>query len=372
MKIKLLFIVCILLLGSLTAFGQVRIQMQKEGGVYKIPCIVNGLRLKFIFDTGASVVSISLSEANLMLDNGYLDKSDIIGTGKAQIADGSIVNNTRIILREIKIDDLILKNVEAVVINEQKAPLLLGQSAIEKLGKIQIDGDELIIMNANSNGYSEVEIETLVEQASAYYSDKMYVAAASIYQKLFNQNVLTIYGVMDLANSYKFAGNYTQAIKYYLKIKDEMLVDSINAKYDSSMIFFVFFNLGDCYLSLKEYSESELYIQKSKLFANNDRLKNLFYGLLMHLYILTENCNKIMQYVYLSLEYQAKYVGVQYEDILSGKTKSEDLGWHMHFFAERLIEDCGEKNEGVKLMISSARNGNVDAIVYCKNNNVIY
>jgi aspartyl protease family protein len=37
--------------------------MQKDGGVYKVPCTVNGLKLEFIFDTGASVVSISLTEA---------------------------------------------------------------------------------------------------------------------------------------------------------------------------------------------------------------------------------------------------------------------------------------------------------------------
>ena len=87
--------------------GQVRIKMQKDGGVYKIPCVVNGLRLKFVFDTGASNVCISLSEANLMLENGYLDKKDIVGKCKSQIADGSIINNTKIILREIKINDLI-------------------------------------------------------------------------------------------------------------------------------------------------------------------------------------------------------------------------------------------------------------------------
>ncbi|MDO9154051.1 MAG: transposase [Paludibacter sp.] len=56
MKIKLSIIFFTLLIWSLLAIGQVRIKMQKEGGVYKIPCIVNGLKLNFIFDTGASIL----------------------------------------------------------------------------------------------------------------------------------------------------------------------------------------------------------------------------------------------------------------------------------------------------------------------------
>ena len=47
-------IIFLLLLIPFTATSQIKIQMQEDGGVYKIPCEVNGLRMKFIFDTGAS------------------------------------------------------------------------------------------------------------------------------------------------------------------------------------------------------------------------------------------------------------------------------------------------------------------------------
>ena len=39
-------------------------------------------------------------------------------------------------------------NVKATIKQQQNAPLLLGQSAIEKLGKITIDGYKLIIHKA--------------------------------------------------------------------------------------------------------------------------------------------------------------------------------------------------------------------------------
>ncbi len=122
---------------STNVFAQTKIRMQKEGGVYTVPCKVNGLQLKFIFDTGASNVTISLTEAMFMLKNNYLDKDDIYGSSYAQLANGDITENTEILLKEIEIADLKLYNVRASIVHELSAPLLLGQTAIAKLGKIQ-------------------------------------------------------------------------------------------------------------------------------------------------------------------------------------------------------------------------------------------
>ena len=122
-------------------FGVVKvIQMRKENdGTYEIPCKVNGLDLKFIFDTGASDVSITLTEALFMLKNGFLKESDITGTQYYSIANGEIAEGTTIKISELEIDGLILYNVNASIVHEMKAPLLLGQSAISRLGKIMID-----------------------------------------------------------------------------------------------------------------------------------------------------------------------------------------------------------------------------------------
>ena len=123
------------------------IKMTDEGGVNTIPCIVNGLKMKFIFDTGASNVCISLAEAIFMIKNDYLNENDITGSSYSQIANGDIVENTEIILKRIEIGGITLFNVKASVIHNQNAPLLLGNSAIRKLGKIQIDGNNLIVLH---------------------------------------------------------------------------------------------------------------------------------------------------------------------------------------------------------------------------------
>lgn len=56
-----------------------------------------------------------------------------------QTANGQISEGTVITLREVKIGDAVLHNVDASVVGSQKAPLLLGQSAMERFGTITID-----------------------------------------------------------------------------------------------------------------------------------------------------------------------------------------------------------------------------------------
>ena len=116
------------------------VQMKKmAGGTYEVPCSINGLPLKFIFDTGASDVTISSVEANFMLKNDYLSTKDFKGNRKYLTADGNISEGAVICIREVQVGDVKLKNIEASVVKNQKAPLLLGQSVLERFGSITID-----------------------------------------------------------------------------------------------------------------------------------------------------------------------------------------------------------------------------------------
>ena len=109
------------------------------GGTYEVACSVNGLPLKMIFDTGAADVTISSVEASFMLKNGYLSDNDVKGKRNYMTASGDIHEGTILRLKEVKLGDAVLKNVEASVVHSQKAPLLLGQSVLEKFGTITID-----------------------------------------------------------------------------------------------------------------------------------------------------------------------------------------------------------------------------------------
>lgn len=121
------------------------IPFTKESGVCKVQCAINGLPLHFIFDTGAADVSISSVEATFMAKNDFLSSSDIIGKQNYQTADGNITEGTIINLKDVKLGSLHLNNIKASVVRNQAAPLLLGQSVLSKLGKIEIDNTKKVL-----------------------------------------------------------------------------------------------------------------------------------------------------------------------------------------------------------------------------------
>ena len=123
----------------------VEVPFSKEGSLCKVKCTINNLPLHFVFDTGASDVSISSVEATFMMKNDYLKPTDVIGRQNYMTADGNISEGTVINLRNVNFGGLNLDNVRASVVNNQSAPLLLGQSVLNKLGNIEIDNEKRVL-----------------------------------------------------------------------------------------------------------------------------------------------------------------------------------------------------------------------------------
>lgn len=119
--------------------GHTKVHIRKDGGVYYVPIIVNGLNLDFVFDTGASNISLSAAEATVMARQGKITEHEIIGKTRFSDANGDISVGTVVLLRTVQIGGITLHNVEASVVDNIKAPLLLGQSALAKFGKVTID-----------------------------------------------------------------------------------------------------------------------------------------------------------------------------------------------------------------------------------------
>lgn len=117
----------------------------KENGICNVKCNINDLPLYFVFDTGASTVSLSMVEANFMIKNGYLNKKDVVGSQYFQDANGNISEGTIVNIRSVNFGGLKLENVKASVVRNQKAPLLLGQSVLGRLGKIEIDNSKHVL-----------------------------------------------------------------------------------------------------------------------------------------------------------------------------------------------------------------------------------
>lgn len=235
-KLTLIFFVIQI---SQVTLAQVTINMKRENGVSILPCKVNGLNLKFIFDTGASDVSISMTEATFMLKNDYLSPDDILGKSNYRDANGNISEGVNINLRELEIGGLKLYNVKASVVTNIKAPLLLGQSAISKLGVVQLDlqantltilpkkdilgilgGSQDSVVNeslvASANVRSSEEL--LLDEAFEYFDNAQFQQAISKFDMVLKIAPKNIKANFYRGLSFDLLEDYKSAIKAYTTV----------------------------------------------------------------------------------------------------------------------------------------------------------
>ena len=125
---------------------EIVVPYKENNGVKTIRVTLNGMGVDMIFDTGCSSTLISVAEAEYLYSKGLLTDDDIIGMSASQIADGSIVPNMVIILREIVIGDVIhCSDVQATVSLNEDAPLLLGNEVLDRVASFTIDNQDNVI-----------------------------------------------------------------------------------------------------------------------------------------------------------------------------------------------------------------------------------
>lgn len=126
--------------------GIVEIPFKQQGGVRTVQVKINDCaEFPMIFDTGCSGVAISILELGTLIKHGYISEEDVIGMTRAQIADGSIVENAVVNLKKLQIGDYVCCNVEASVSDNEQAPLLLGNGALKDVESFNIDDKRKVI-----------------------------------------------------------------------------------------------------------------------------------------------------------------------------------------------------------------------------------
>lgn len=350
--------------------AQTVIQMEEYGGVYRIPCKVNGAKMKLIFDTGADKVCLSLSMADYLYDNDIITNDDIIGCGSTTVADGSIVDHIKINIKDIEIGGIHLKNVEAVVIDGQNAPLLLGQSAIKKLGKYSISGNKLIVETGNSSNQKKsvvltrAETDLLVKEADKAFADGSYYVAEEKYKILYENGKLTPRRKLNYVKSLNMNYKVNDCFDICFSIKEEIETKSPEDRAELYLLIAALFYQ-------RENEEMMIsYLEQAKFYAKpwSDNQFEALDKIVMH-YLSKENTLKAKM---LYEDYISKYLQFRNwrpTDCWEKSLTDEFLGW-LYYFMAYYFQDTIYSDD--KYYVISAAWGNSGAQEICEIRGINY
>lgn len=328
MKRIVIYLLPLLLFVSLTSKAQVSIQMEKDGGVYKVPCKVNGAPMKFIFDTGAATVCLSAAMAEYLLDNDFISPNDFIGKGSSIVADGRIVDHLVINLRDIEIAGLHLKDVESTVIVGQKGSLLLGQTAIQQLGRVLIDGDKLIIDRASKMNDKQY-IDQLSSKASTAYYREDYLGAIQAFEELRSLSALSLSGYDNLTDCLFTLREYERIISIYSEYENLNDPDWYRQAKMSGKLGLAYSNVSKYYNAISSFNKA-IGITRDNIMADNWRDYSSFlmslYRDCAFTYVLLDNDRYAQQMFSEAIQCRMDYLDVTTDSIKKGKVKDYDLG----------------------------------------------
>jgi aspartyl protease family protein len=106
-------------------------------GHFRTEAYVNGVRVRFLVDTGATLVSLPVAEAQRLGIN-YLQGTP----GYSQLADGRRVVSYRVILESVTVGDITLYNIDGVV--QGGGEPLLGMSFLSRT-EMRNDGQKMVL-----------------------------------------------------------------------------------------------------------------------------------------------------------------------------------------------------------------------------------
>ena len=122
-----------------------KVKLDETNGTFSVKVNFGTLSENFILDSGASEVSLSNNLFIRLVNAKKILESDMLPDGLYKIADGTIISQKRVNLRELKVGAFIVRNITASIGNEN-SPLLLGKSFLDKFKNWSIDNQEQVLI----------------------------------------------------------------------------------------------------------------------------------------------------------------------------------------------------------------------------------
>lgn len=119
--------------------GRLEVPIGRDGHAY-LTAQVNGVDVRFVVDTGASMVALSRDDARRV----GLDPDRLAYFGLAQTANGR-VSTAPVTLDSVVIGDFSASKVPGVVISGDVGMSLLGMTFLNRFGRVSFEGNRLVL-----------------------------------------------------------------------------------------------------------------------------------------------------------------------------------------------------------------------------------
>jgi aspartyl protease family protein len=111
-----------------------------ENGHFYARGDADGAAIEFMVDTGASVIALTAADAQKLGQTYYPGELEVVGRG----ASGDVIGKP-IMLARVRIGDLEVRDVRAIIIPNGLDVSLLGQSFLSRIPNVNIRGDRMTL-----------------------------------------------------------------------------------------------------------------------------------------------------------------------------------------------------------------------------------
>ncbi|MBQ6579125.1 MAG: tetratricopeptide repeat protein [Bacteroidales bacterium] len=239
------------LLSAAGISGQTVIRLNEESdGRYTMNATVNGVGVLTYYAPESWYASMSTTTYLFLYENGYIADADVNGVTTVKMPNGSTDKGASFVIRNLRIGNVIVKDLPAFVVTKQTVPLVVGNSAFDCFGTVTQEGDRLIIDDRFPEDFQKAAppveetvdpVQSLVSRLNGHLDAEEYSEAADCFASLKDMGVLTMYSEYQYAMVLNILHRGDECIALILPWIEENKGKSLTLDY------WMYDALGDCY-----------------------------------------------------------------------------------------------------------------------------
>jgi len=241
------------------SFAQSVIPLSREGDYDRLTAVVNGVGVKAYYTDETWNVSLSPTTFLFLAENGYISYSDVKGNATLRIK-GENVPAMTLVIREMRVGDLVIKDMPAALIRTQTAPMLIGPSAFSLFGAVEKQDDRLLVGEEEAvEGSIPLgdPIDETKKLAQQKLEDGDFQGAADAFSSLYSKGYLNMFTFcqycLTLALADRYEENISKSREWLSRYQGRSAVSD----------YWILDSMGDSAMKLERWADADSYYEKA-------------------------------------------------------------------------------------------------------------